>query len=144
MRVQPHPAHDALLRLTRIHFLFAQLRAAMRQPESELVGSVILQDIQDELLLNRLAHGIGMKGHRQIARPRRQRRIRPPPEKFQRFRLGRCGEGNEADAGILPRAPGHLRRQQVFNAGFPAIGQVLLFFRRQRHFQLGRRLARLG
>ncbi|MDT4835455.1 hypothetical protein FQZ97_691210 [compost metagenome] len=66
VRVQLDPAHDAFQRLAALHLGFAQLLTVVRQLEGGLVRRVVLQHIEDKTLLDRLAHGVHMKGCRQV------------------------------------------------------------------------------
>ena len=67
--VQPHPAHDALHRRAALDLLLVVLLALVRQLEGQLVGGVVLQHVEDELLLDGLPHGIDVERRRAVVRP---------------------------------------------------------------------------
>ena len=68
----------------------------------------------------------------------------PAAKQLQRLGLGRGGEGEVADARVLPGARGHVGGQDVLVAHLAAIGQRLLLFAAEHLLELGRRLARLA
>ena len=113
VRMQPHPAHDPLHRRAALDLLLVVVLALVRQLEGQLVGRVVLQHVEDELLLDGLPHGIDVKRRGQVVRRRLARRIGARAEQLHRLVLRRGGEGHEGDAAIVG-ARRHLRRQDVF------------------------------
>ena len=96
--VQPHPAHDPLQGRAALDFRFIEFLAVMGQFESQLVGRVVLQHVEDELLLDGLSHRIDVKRCRHIVTRRLARGIGARTEQFHCF-VFRCRrEGHEGDA----------------------------------------------
>ena len=56
VRVQPHPAHDALHGGAAFDGLLVVVHAVVRQLERQPVRRVVLEHVEDEPLLDRLAH----------------------------------------------------------------------------------------
>ena len=80
--------------------LLRQLRIVFRRLQQAVVGlvrRVILQNIEDEFLLDRLPHAVEVKRLRLAARAH-------SAEQFKRFALGRRGESKEAQIRLLARA----------------------------------------
>ena len=142
--VQPHPAHDPLHGRAALDLLLVVILAVVRQLEGQLVGRVVLQHVEDELLLDGLPHRIDVERLRQIVRAGWfARGIGPRAEQLHRLGLRRRGERDERDAAVLgPRR--HLRGEDVFRADFAAVVQFLQLLGREHRLQLRRRLAGLG
>ena len=66
--VQPHPAHDALHRRAALDRRLVVVLAVVRQLEGQLVGRVVLQHVEDELLLDGLPHRVDVERRGQIVR----------------------------------------------------------------------------
>ena len=65
--VESDPTHDPLHRRAAFDLFLIEFLAVVRKLESQLVGRVILQDVENEPFLDRLTHRIHMKGSWQIA-----------------------------------------------------------------------------
>ena len=142
VRVQPHPAHDALHRRAALHLPVTQLLAVVGQLERQGVGRVVLQHVEDELFLNRLAHGVHMKRRGKGVGRRLTPGIRAGAKQLQRLVLGRGRERDKGDAALVG-ACGHLRGQDVLGADFAAVAQFLQFLGRQHRLELAGGLAGL-
>ena len=141
--VELHPAHQLLEGGAALHLLRGEAVAVLGELEGHLVGGVVLQHIEDEALLDCLAHGIHVEGRRQVARAGGLVEIGPPAEEFERFGLRRGSEGHVGDAG-LPGASTHLGRQQGFDVELAAIGQIGYLRSGENLFELVGRGAGLG
>ena len=121
--VELHPAHQFLEGGIALHFFAGEALAFLGELEGELVGGVVLQHIEDELFLDRLAHRIHVEGRRQVAGTGRLSGVRPAAEQLQRLGLGRGGEGHVGDAAAAG-AGGHVGGEQVVDRHLAAISQV--------------------
>jgi hypothetical protein len=61
VRVEPHPAHDLLQGRAALDLLVVELLALVGELEGEAVGRVVLQHVEDELLLDGLAHRVDVE-----------------------------------------------------------------------------------
>ncbi|MDP2823093.1 MAG: hypothetical protein Q8O52_10520 [Sulfuritalea sp.] len=126
----------------RAGFLVVDLFAFVGQLEGQAVGRVVLQHVEDELLLDGLAHGIDVERDGYVVRRRFARWIGAGAKYLHRLVLRRCGKRDEGDAAIVcPRR--HLRHQDVFRADFAAVVQLRQFLGAQHRLQLRRCLAGL-
>ena len=141
--MQAHPVHDALQRGASLDRLLVVVGSLVRELEGQLVARVVLQHVEDESLLDGLAHRIDMKGRRQVARPGGLRWVRAGAEQFQRLVLRRRREGGVGDAGIAG-AYCHLGREDVLGADLTTVFQFHQFLLAQHGLELRRRLSGLG
>ncbi|EXI77156.1 MAG: hypothetical protein AW10_03972 [Candidatus Accumulibacter appositus] len=140
--VQAHPVHDALQRGASLDRLLVVVGSLVCQLEGQLVARVVLQYVEDEPLLDRLAHRIDMEGRWQIARASGLCRVRTGAEQFQRLVLRRRREGGVGDAGVAG-AHCHLGRENVFGADLATVFQLRQFLLAQHGLELCRRLSGL-
>ena len=92
VRVQAHEAGQGLGGLLLVDL--GVVLDGLDQPEVGLVGRVVLQHVEDEALLDGLAHAVEVEGLRLAVGVR-------APEDLQRLVLRRGGEGEEAEVGLL-------------------------------------------
>ena len=93
----------------------------LQQPPIGSVGGIVLQDVEDEPLLDSLAHAVEMKRLERAVRTTRA-------EKLQRLWLGSRGEGKGGKIGQAP-ALLHLRQDCVFEFLFWRLGPGFLALR---------------
>ncbi|MNS11095.1 hypothetical protein D3C72_426270 [compost metagenome] len=133
--MEAHPAHDPLQRRVLLDFLLVPVLAVVGQAEGQLVGRVVPQHVEDEALLDGLAHRIDVEG---AILPR----LVLAPEQLHGFGLGGGGEGDVGDA-LVARAARHLRGQDVLVRHLAAVAQGGDLLGGQDFLQLGRGLAGL-
>ena len=140
VRMQAHEPRQGPGRLALVHL--GIVLDGLDQPVVGLVGRVVLEHVEDEALLDGLAHGVEVEGLGLAVGPR-------PAEDLQRLVLGRGREGEEADVG-LPAPLGHGLEDFCphSRAGSPQSAYFARLFAddrgRQDAFQFRRRLARPG
>ena len=118
VRVQPHPAHQALQRPALLHLAVVVLRAVVRQLEGELVAGVIAEHVEDKALLDRLLHGVDVERRGWLIGRG------ATTEALDRLGLGRGGEGEVADRAVFgPRL--HPGQQYILGRELLALGQLL-------------------
>ncbi len=110
VRVQPHPAHQRLECPGLVHLLVVVLRTIVCELESHPIGRVVLEHVEDEALLDRLLHRVGVK------RPGLTVGARAP-EAHQRLALRSRGERKERDVAVL-RAGLHKAEHHVLGGVF--------------------------
>ena len=132
VRMQPHESRQRQRGLLALDV--GIVLACLEQPEVRPVRGVVLQHVEDELLLDRLPHGVAVRG------------LPVTAEHGERLVLRGGGEGKEAQVRLLA-ALGHAA-EEFFHV-FPAfLGRALAgFFPKllaaQHFLEVGRRLAAL-
>jgi hypothetical protein len=76
VRVQLHPAHQSAGGGAALDLVVGDLLALVGESEREAVGRVVLQHVEDEALLDGLAHGVQVERLRQVALAGGQLRVR--------------------------------------------------------------------
>ena len=86
--MQPDPAHDLLAGRAAFGLLVVQLLAVVGEFKGQLVGRVVLQDIEDEDLLDGLPNEVHVERRRHVVLARGSGGVRPRAEQLHLVRLG--------------------------------------------------------
>ncbi|MGH8122242.1 MAG: hypothetical protein ACREPT_05675, partial [Rudaea sp.] len=114
----------------------------LQQPPVRLVRRIIGQHVEDETLLDGLAHRIHMERRGNVVRRRLPFRVGARPEDFHGLVLRSGRERDEGDAFVLGTRR-HLCGEDVLRTHFAAIVQVRQFLGGQHRLEHGRRCAGL-
>ena len=140
VRVQLDEGLEEVLRLTL--FVARVVVDLLQEPPVGLVGRVVREHVEDEPLLDRLAHAVEVERFEPPVRPL-------APEELECLGLGGCREGERGEVRKPPAAPDLLEDAVVdlflrgLGGGFLALG-VLQAARREHRLEALRALAGLG
>ena len=129
VRVEAYPTHYPFHRLATVDFLLVIFLTVVSEFEGKLIWGVVLQHIEDEALLNGLAHGIDVESFRLVIRASGAAGIWDSAEQLHGLRLRSRRECDVGDAGII-RPCCHLSCEYRFAVHFAAVCQGFQLFGR--------------